>query len=274
LNRGCQAYLIAILTANPYKRTDVDIWSQFAQTLVLCILIAAQTLRVYYELQNVNGRDVSYDIMGFNDDKEVGHARAGYAQTARTPRARPYCATLPHLVSPATVPTPSLSQLVFVMISLNLFILAIFVCATVFSYYRRENIPVLRLVLTNQPPDLTLAPELRYHIFLSHIWGTGQDQVAVIKRQLQHLMPGVRAFLDVDDMEDSSRLRECVRRHDQTTRRYEGHASLDLRITPRLPTPWRPLASGLVSPAALRSACEPRCHLLPSPLPSVAMAGM
>eukprot|EP00965_Chrysotila_dentata_P262212 6214500-Pleurochrysis_carterae.AAC.7 len=31
----------------------------------------------------------------------------------------------------------------------------------------------------------------------SHIWATGQDQVAVIKRQLQLCLPGVRIFLDV-----------------------------------------------------------------------------
>ena len=34
----------------------------------------------------------------------------------------------------------------------------------------------------------------------SHIWSTGQDQVAVIKRQLQLLLPGVIVFLDVDDL--------------------------------------------------------------------------
>eukprot|EP00964_Phaeocystis_antarctica_P041728 scaffold23879_cov71-Phaeocystis_antarctica.AAC.3 len=34
----------------------------------------------------------------------------------------------------------------------------------------------------------------------SHIWSTGQDQVAIIKRQLQLLLPGVIVFLDVDDL--------------------------------------------------------------------------
>ena len=34
----------------------------------------------------------------------------------------------------------------------------------------------------------------------SHIWSTGQDQCAVIKRQLQLLLPGVIVFLDVDDL--------------------------------------------------------------------------
>ena len=40
------------------------------------------------------------------------------------------------------------------------------------------------------------------------VWGTGQDQVAVIKRQLQLMLPGVSIFLDVDDLEDIGALEE------------------------------------------------------------------
>ena len=41
----------------------------------------------------------------------------------------------------------------------------------------------------------------RYHLFLSHTWSTGQDQVANIKRKLQLMMPGCQIFLDVDDLD-------------------------------------------------------------------------
>ena len=34
-----------------------------------------------------------------------------------------------------------------------------------------------------------------YHIFLSHVWSSGQDQAATIKRQLQRMLPGVGVFL-------------------------------------------------------------------------------
>ena len=37
----------------------------------------------------------------------------------------------------------------------------------------------------------------------SHIWSTGQDQCAIIKRQLQLLLPGIVVFLDVDDLRAS-----------------------------------------------------------------------
>jgi hypothetical protein len=43
----------------------------------------------------------------------------------------------------------------------------------------------------------------------SHIWGTGQDQCANIKRQLCLLLPGVSVFLDVDDLQDIGELETC-----------------------------------------------------------------
>ena len=43
----------------------------------------------------------------------------------------------------------------------------------------------------------------RYHLFLSHTWNSGQDQVAVIKRKLQLMLPGCQIFLDVDDLDVS-----------------------------------------------------------------------
>jgi len=45
-------------------------------------------------------------------------------------------------------------------------------------------------------PTVTLDPEHEYHAFVSHVWSTGQDQAAVIKRQLVHLMPSAKVFLD------------------------------------------------------------------------------
>ena len=55
-------------------------------------------------------------------------------------------------------------------------------------------------------PTLSLGKGLKFHIFLSHTWATGQDQVAVMKRSLQRLLPGSAIFLDVDDLEDISAL--------------------------------------------------------------------
>ena len=70
--------------------------------------------------------------------------------------------------------------------------------------------PIIRLKATKAPPELKLRPEHRWHMFLSHIWGSGQDQCATIKRQLCLLMPGVSIFLDVDDLESIDKLEDYV----------------------------------------------------------------
>ena len=54
-----------------------------------------------------------------------------------------------------------------------------------------HTVPILRVAGTMELPALVLGPGERYHLFLSHIWSTGQDQCAVIKRQLQLLLPGI-----------------------------------------------------------------------------------
>ena len=72
------------------------------------------------------------------------------------------------------------------------------------------RLPILKLEETKAPPELPLSQGMRWHLFLSHIWGTGQDQCATIKRQLCLLMPGVSIFLDVDDLEDIGALEEYV----------------------------------------------------------------
>lgn len=46
-------------------------------------------------------------------------------------------------------------------------------------------------------------PAAHFALGRSHVWSTGQDQCAVIKRQLQLLLPGVVIFLDVDDVLDA-----------------------------------------------------------------------
>ena len=40
----------------------------------------------------------------------------------------------------------------------------------------------------------------RFHIFLSHVWSTGQDQMRIVKQRLIEMLPGVCVFLDVDDL--------------------------------------------------------------------------
>ena len=68
--------------------------------------------------------------------------------------------------------------------------------------------PVIKLQATKRSPELQLFLSHRWHLFLSHVWSTGQDQCATIKRQLCLLLPGVSIFLDVDDLESIDALEE------------------------------------------------------------------
>ena len=47
-----------------------------------------------------------------------------------------------------------------------------------------------------------------YHLFLSHVWGTGQDQMRIVKQRLLEMMPDMagHVFLDVDDLEGACNL--------------------------------------------------------------------
>ena len=63
------------------------------------------------------------------------------------------------------------------------------------------------------PPRLDGA--LVYNLFLSHVWGSGQDQMRVVKTRLLEMLPTIRIFLDVDDLssgrgEDDVRISQTV----------------------------------------------------------------
>ena len=50
----------------------------------------------------------------------------------------------------------------------------------------------------------------QFHVFVSHQWGTGQDQARSIKDGLLNIAPGLSCFLDVDDLTSISELEALV----------------------------------------------------------------
>ena len=75
---------------------------------------------------------------------------------------------------------------------------------------RSSALLAIRVVATRQEPELMLQPTHSFHLFLSHYWNTAQDQVALIKRQLNILVPTAQIFLDVDDMESVDELERYI----------------------------------------------------------------
>lgn len=49
-----------------------------------------------------------------------------------------------------------------------------------------------------------------HHAFISHVWATGQDAARSIKQLLKEVLPGIKVFLDVDDLTDINALEGVV----------------------------------------------------------------
>merc|ERR1719473_1025553 len=101
------------------------------------------------------------------------------------------------------------------VVALTAAMLAASLLVLLFKTVSAVRAPTIRLVTSDRPPTLELCPECHFHGFISHCWGTGQDQTHTVVRRLQLLLPGVRIWLDVDNLEDVGRLEESVR--DATT---------------------------------------------------------
>ena len=54
---------------------------------------------------------------------------------------------------------------------------------------------LLRTIGRHEFVTVSQLEEGKFHLFLSHSWGTGQDQMRVIKQRLLEMMPNVRVFL-------------------------------------------------------------------------------
>jgi hypothetical protein len=70
--------------------------------------------------------------------------------------------------------------------------------------------PSVRMSSSGYTPDLELPEHCNFHIFMSHVWGTGQAKTHAITRKLQLFLPGLKVWLDVDELQDISKLEESV----------------------------------------------------------------
>ena len=88
-------------------------------------------------------------------------------------------------------------NIVAAMLGWNLVTVALTFVLTSYQAVTEVSLPTIRRADTGEVPELVLVDGFSYHIFLSHVWSSGQDQMATVKRQLQLLLPGIRVFLDV-----------------------------------------------------------------------------
>ena len=63
-------------------------------------------------------------------------------------------------------------------------------------------IPTILVNSTKSKPNLEMSDSCHFHIFLSHVWSTGQEKTQKIARMLQLHVPGIRVWLDVDQLDN------------------------------------------------------------------------
>ncbi|KAL1498455.1 hypothetical protein AB1Y20_013780 [Prymnesium parvum] len=162
--------LLLLLAARPYKTEDNHMIGVAAQLGLTLVFLGAIFTKLWEDIYLIAGEDTAEEVMGFS----------------------------------------STFAIVSTMIVFSISLLALVSMLTLYRMVTDRRVRVLRLAPSNCVPELDTAPGKYYHIFLSHIWSTGQDQVSTIKRQLMLLMPGIRAFLDVDDLEDIGNLEQYI----------------------------------------------------------------
>ena len=70
--------------------------------------------------------------------------------------------------------------------------------------------PTVKIISKKNAPNLELPKECHFHIFMSHVWSTGQATTHAIVRKTQAIFPGLKIWLDVDELDDISKLEESI----------------------------------------------------------------
>jgi len=95
-------------------------------------------------------------------------------------------------------------------IILTAIMLAVTVLSLLFIAIKSISTPTVRLVSSGSKPNLEMPSDCNFHAFLSHVWSTGQDRTHTVVRKLQLLMPGVRIWLDVDQLSNIKELEKAI----------------------------------------------------------------
>jgi len=72
------------------------------------------------------------------------------------------------------------------------------------------NTPSVRVISTGSKPNLELPGDCKFHGFFSHIWSTGKDKTHTAVRKMQLFLPGVRIWLDSDNLTHVDQLESAV----------------------------------------------------------------
>ena len=74
----------------------------------------------------------------------------------------------------------------------------------------QSNADIVKMISMVHAPHLELPDHCSFHVFMSHVWATGQARIHVIVRKMQLLLPRLKVWLDVDNLNDTSKLENWV----------------------------------------------------------------
>ena len=117
-----------------HKRSDVGILAYVSQIVMVVIFMMFVMFRLFNSLDEEASDNLASKILGFS----------------------------------------SIDTLVVTTISVTFAFITFFVGVTVYQAFSSADVELLRLTTSGQPPDLTLKDGMAFHLFLSHIWSSGQ----------------------------------------------------------------------------------------------------
>jgi len=166
------AHLVLLQAAAPYKQASTAFVAVATSLTLACTLVAALLIKMYDELP----AEMIFDFFGFDS------------------------------AFPLTV--------IILFFNFGVLFLAFTLFALQVRVERRALLKRrLRYVSSHEEVRAPfIAGPLDFHLFLSHVWGTGQDQMRVVKQRLREMVPELRVFLDVDDLKEIGDLEMHVER--------------------------------------------------------------
>lgn len=133
-----QASLLLAVAVLPYRRLEDNVLAVAGQFVLVMLFIGSILIKAF--------EDVSTEaaLLG---DKHFGSRVLGFATTG---------------------------GIVAALLIFTFGMLVLLLVASVAAVRRDALVPTLRLTATGAPPELTMRSTQVWHIFLSHIWSTGQ----------------------------------------------------------------------------------------------------
>ena len=132
----CSCYAVGLAAVRPYKRIEDSVLAVAMSLVLLLFFLGANWTTIYLSIEERHpDSEEAADILGFS----------------------------------------SLNGIVDSMIVLVAVALLIFLIGAIVAARRVAKVATIRLISNRQPPQLTIARGLTWHLFNSHIWCAAMD---------------------------------------------------------------------------------------------------